>query len=227
VTGGNCDEIRADAAELALGVLDGEQRARALEHARGCERCRDELAEFAIVAERILVVAPEHEPPPGFESRVLDALPQTRRRARRFGRLVPALAAAVLVTAAVTASLTLSLTSEERRLGERYGAVLETAGGKYLAARHLRDAAGAKSGVVFAYQGDQPWITVVLSPTVGAERWSVAITTRDGRRRVLGTFDAATTGRVWGRALQDSVPDLASVRLTGSRGGDLQARIAR
>ena len=232
-----CERIRADAAELALGVLDGEQRARALEHTRGCPGCSAHLAQLAVVAEQILAVAPEHEPPPGFESRVLDALAQprraprlrrpTRRRAPRFGRLAPSLAAAVLLTAAVAAWVTLSLTREERRLGERYGAVLETAGGKYLAARELRDADGHRGGIVFAYQGDQPWITIVLDPTVGEQRWSVKLTARDGSRRVLGDFDAAMTGRVWGRALAGSVPDLASIRLTGSRGGDLRAQIAR
>ena len=71
-------------------------------------------------------------------------------------------AVAALLAACGATCVTLSATREERELGAHYRAVLATAGGKYLAARELRDAAGAKRGVVFAYQGDQSWVTVVL-----------------------------------------------------------------
>ena len=95
--------MRAAAAELALGVLHGEERARALAHARGCPACRAHLEELAVVAQAILTPRPPREPPPGFESRVLDALPPPRRRARPgepLRRLIPALAAtAAMVTA--------------------------------------------------------------------------------------------------------------------------------
>jgi hypothetical protein len=227
VTGAGCNEIRADAAELALGVLDGEQRAQALEHARSCADCRAHLAELAVVGEQLLAIAPAHEPPPGFESRVLDALPQTRRRAPRIRRLVPALAAAMLLAAGGATWVTLSSTREERDLGARYRAVLDTAGGKYLVARELRDGAGRKSGVVFAYQGDQPWITVVLSASVRDPAWSVAITSRDGTRRELGRFDVAATGRAWGHALPVHVRTLDSVQLSGSDGRELRAQISK
>ncbi len=225
MSGAACDEIRAAAAELALGVLDGEERARVLAHVRGCPACRAHIDELAVVAQEILTAAPVHEPPPGFESRVLDALQPARPRpARRRRRLLAAIAASALLAAGGTTWITLSATREERKLGASYREVLATAGGKYLAARELRDAAGDKRGVVFVYQGEQPWVTVVLAP--GAEQpWRVRISTRDGTTRELGVFDPATAGPVWGHALPVAVREIASARLTGADGRELRARL--
>jgi hypothetical protein len=228
VSGAACDEVRAAAPELALGMLDGEERARVLAHARGCPACRAHLDELAGVAQEILTAAPVHEPPPGFESRVLGAMLPARPPVARRGRwrLRPALAAVVVLLVAGGATwITLAQTRDERRLGAHYREVLALAGGKYLAARELRDAAGAKRGIVFLYQGDQPWVTVVLAAAASDGRWRVGLATRAGATRELGGFDPAKTGPVWGHALPVSVRELADVRLTGADGRDLRAQL--
>ena len=229
MSGAACEEIRGAAAELALGVLDGEERARVLGHARGCVSCRAHIDELAVVAQEILTAAPAHEPPPGFESRVLDALlpPAPHAARRRLRRLLPAVAATAVLAAGGATWATLSATSDERRLGTNYREVLATAGGRYLAAAELRDAAGARRGVVFAYQGEQPWVTVVLAAGAGDGPWRVALATRDGRTRALGGFDSATAGPVWGHALPVAVRELAGVRLTGADGRELRAQLRR
>ena len=228
MSGATCDEVRGAAAELALGVLAGEERARVLEHARDCAACRAHLDELAVVAQEILTAAPAHEPPPGFESRVLDALrPARPRAARRRRRLLAAIAATALLAGGGATWVTLSATSDDRRLGASYREVLARAGGKYLSAAELRDAAGARRGVLFAYQGDQPWVTVVLAATVADQPWRVGISTRDGATRALGGFDAAKTGPVWGHALPGRVRELASVQLTGADGRELRAELRR
>jgi len=66
-----CDETRALASELALGIADGAERAEALDHLAGCADCRRAVAELTEVTDELLLIAPEHEPPVGFESRVL------------------------------------------------------------------------------------------------------------------------------------------------------------
>lgn len=226
MSGAGCDEIRAAAPELALGVLDGEERARVLAHARGCAACRAHLDELAVVAQEIVTAAPAREPPPGFESRVLGALlPPAPRASRRRRRLQAAILATALLAAGGATVVTLSATREERALGAHYREVLATAGGRYLSARELRDAAGARRGVVFAYQGDQPWLTVVLDEGTAAERWRVAIALRDGGARELGDFDGAAAGPVWGRALPVAVREVAGVRLTGTDGRELRAEL--
>src|SRR4029453_12051539 len=77
-----CRKIRELAAEVALGIADGEDRARVLKHAAECADCRRELERLSTVADELLVLAPEEEPPPGFELRVLDSIlpPAPKRR---------------------------------------------------------------------------------------------------------------------------------------------------
>ncbi len=100
-----CTRVEALAAELALGILPGEQRAEALEHLAGCPACRDKVDQLAHVVDQLLLAAPEAEPPLGFESRVLARLDAQRptdepslHRWRRWATV--ATAAAVLVVAA-------------------------------------------------------------------------------------------------------------------------------
>jgi anti-sigma factor RsiW len=92
--------MRELAPEIALGVLDGEQRAEALRHLATCADCRREVEQLSQVADELVMLAPVQEPPAGFESRVVEAIglrPQPRR-ARRWTarrlvmRIGPALA---------------------------------------------------------------------------------------------------------------------------------------
>jgi hypothetical protein len=67
----SCDEFAEVAAELALGVLTGRERAAALAHLDGCESCREQVRELTMVQDELLALLPSQEPPAGFESRVL------------------------------------------------------------------------------------------------------------------------------------------------------------
>jgi len=84
-----CEETRELLAELALGVADGEERGRALQHLADCPDCRMELEKLSDVADELSLLAPHREVPVGFESRVLArVLPQPRRsRRRRIGQI--------------------------------------------------------------------------------------------------------------------------------------------
>jgi hypothetical protein len=83
---------------LALGAVDEPMRSRLLDHAASCAECRSLLDGLGTVVDRLLVLAPEAEPPGGFESRVLARLGAPAVPARR-GRLASrfALAAAAVV----------------------------------------------------------------------------------------------------------------------------------
>ena len=69
-----CGECEAWGTELALGLLTGPERATGLSHLAACPSCREQVDELARVADRLLLLAPEAEPPAGFESRVLAAV---------------------------------------------------------------------------------------------------------------------------------------------------------
>ena len=69
-----CAELADVAAELALGVLTGRERAAAVAHLDTCEDCREEVRLLMGAGEQLLELLPPAEPPAGFETRVLDRL---------------------------------------------------------------------------------------------------------------------------------------------------------
>jgi len=92
-----CAEFADAAAELALGVLTGRERARALAHLDRCEACRENVRQLTVTGEELVGLLPAIEPPAGFETRVMERLglgtpapaPDPARPlgpARRFGR---------------------------------------------------------------------------------------------------------------------------------------------
>jgi anti-sigma-K factor RskA len=70
----SCEEFADLAAELALGVLTGRERAEAIEHMDQCDGCREHVRQLALTGEQLLELVPSHEPPAGFEDRVMSRL---------------------------------------------------------------------------------------------------------------------------------------------------------
>jgi len=99
----SCAQLREVAPELALGVLSGAERAEAIIHVNGCARCQALVNELTEVADALPLLAPEHEPPPGFESRVLAAGRARRRRTTR--RWVASIAAAAAAAAILSITI--------------------------------------------------------------------------------------------------------------------------
>src|SRR5215510_9731953 len=160
-----CEQVRALAADLAIGIADGQERDAALRHAATCAECRLLVAELSSVADDLLLLAPSHEPPPGFASRTLARMtpsgPQPRRRAsrrtlRRAGGGRPWVAR-LAVAASVAAALALGVgavyqaTSGDRRLADSYRGVLAQGHGSFFAAAPLKSPAGIL-GSVYGYQ---------------------------------------------------------------------------
>ena len=69
-----CAEFADAAAELALGVLTGRERARALAHLDWCEACRENVRQLTVTGEELVGLLPAIEPPAGFETRVMERL---------------------------------------------------------------------------------------------------------------------------------------------------------
>jgi hypothetical protein len=69
-----CSRLYDLAPELALGLLDGAERAEVLAHLEQCATCHTDVASLTEIGEQLLLLGPEAQPPAGFENRVLDRL---------------------------------------------------------------------------------------------------------------------------------------------------------
>lgn len=69
-----CAELADVAAELALGVLTGRERAVAVAHLDRCDGCREYVRQLMATGDQLVELLPTAEPPAGFETRVLARL---------------------------------------------------------------------------------------------------------------------------------------------------------
>ena len=219
-----CEEVRNLAPEVALGLAEGEERAEALRHLSTCSECRRAVEEFTQVADELLMLAPEQEPPAGFESRVIDAigLGQPPRRLPRWlslrwlaPRLGPAIAAA-----AMTAAVLVGVYNNDRQTADSYREALDEANGRYFQADRLTDPAGTRGGVVFGYEGSPSWIFVTVDPAYRSTVKTAELVTTDGRTIPVRGFELDQSG-AWGGTVPFSVAKVASVRLLGQRPGEI------
>jgi hypothetical protein len=67
-THSTCPYARFRIAELALGVLDDPPSSKVLKHIDDCSDCGVEFAALVVVAGRLAELAPDQEPPIGFET---------------------------------------------------------------------------------------------------------------------------------------------------------------
>jgi anti-sigma factor RsiW len=219
----SCEDTREVLPELALGIADGDDRARALAHVASCDDCRRELESLANVADELLLLAPEREPPPGFESRVLTQLKRhgaVRRGRPRWRRaLVPIAAAAA--AAALTAAILLNAFDDDRRIASRYRATLAQANGRYFTAARLLDRSGTRAGVVFGYEGKTPWVFVEVHGSRAHAGYRAELVMRSGRRVALRAFDLGDGGA--GQVIGVALHDVVAVRMVDSHGEVLQA----
>jgi hypothetical protein len=217
-----CAQVRELAPELALGIAEGDERGAALRHLSGCAGCRQLVSELSSVGDELLLLAPAKEPPPGFESRVLDRLaepagPRRLRPPARRWRLLAVAAALVLVAALGGGSVFLA-TAGDRRLAESYQAVLRQGQGSFFAAAPLQGPQG-RAGAVFGYQGQPSWAMVTLRPPVPAERrFRVQVLTRDGRYLAAGEAVLGGDKAAWGGQLPVDLSAVHELRLLGPDG---------
>ncbi|HEY6637881.1 MAG TPA: hypothetical protein VIZ61_09400 [Solirubrobacterales bacterium] len=211
-----CEEIRELAPELALGIVEGKERGRALEHLADCQDCRRRVDDLSEVADELFLLAPHREPPVGFESKVLsDVLPAPPKRRRR-RRLALVLAPAATALAAV--AITLGIVWNDVQKGRSYEGTLEKAHGKQFEAYSLY---GGRSfaGTVFSYQGAPNWLLITVDPRHRADLRSAQLVMDDGRQVPLNWFHLDLSGSSGGGIPVD--PHSVSVlRLLPGAGGE-------
>jgi hypothetical protein len=230
-----CADFAAVAAELALGVLTGRERAVALEHLDRCDACRENLRQLSLAGDELLSLLPAIEPPPGFETRVLDRLgiaasgpgpgtgpgPGSRPQARAGGghRRRPGRAGITGLTRRTLAAAAVVLAV----LGAALGGWGVRAATTHPASSSLRSAALLSAGQlavgkVFLYNGSPRWVymSVYLESAKGPV--TCELVGQDGRVTRLGTFWMSDGYGAWGSP--DPVDDgpITAARLVSANG---------
>jgi hypothetical protein len=230
-----CSRLEDVAAELALGLLGGAERAVALDHLQSCSRCQAMVDEMATAGDNLLLLAPEVEPPAGFETRTLGGKPRptagrastasrrwTDRRpstaSRRWtGRrwIAAAAGAAAIATAAVVSGL-LAAGGGPSGFQVRQPAAIAAMGGKSLKAAVL-SAGSEQMGQVFAYRGHPSWLMMTMYNSGPPTRVTCQLVMTGGGRVDAGTFNVGNYAS-WGVALSVDPSHITSVRLLDASG---------
>jgi hypothetical protein len=212
-----CEECSADLPELALGVLTGRERARALAHVEACPRCAEELEHLARAADTVLLAAPDEEPPMGFEVRLFDRMGLSAvgrhrpRRTWRPGWVTAALTSAAAAVAAlgVGLGLTLSSPSPPAPVAEAHARHVESAN---LVAH------GRTVGHVVYSDGTKPWMSMMLADSGVQGMVDCVVVDKDGTTHKVGTLVATDGNGAWYAPLHVSPDNLRAAKVVSPSG---------
>lgn len=193
-----CPQCRELAPELALDVLTGAERARALAHLDHCANCRDTLCALTVTADRLIELLPDTPAPAGFEQRVLTALTLPAPSARRWWQ--PTAAVLLAVALAAGGGWTLARATHDKapaqvtaQPGERSVMFAPLLTGEH-------QGTGLEVGQAYVYPGQPSWMYLSLDidrkPTSGTVRCELV--RGDGSSVLIGTFQLAKGYAAWG-----------------------------
>ena len=187
--------------DLALGHVEEPLRSQLLGHAARCASCRASLDALGAVADRLLELAPEVEPPAGFESRVLarTGAPAPRRR--------PWLAIAAVCVASLAGAAAVPAL---RSLG----------GGTSTPVAAIVSAADTRIGEVRLVDEPSPHVLVTIDrprPDPGTRYCELRLA--DGTWVEVGSWEVADIERgVWATGVDAALLDATAMRITTADG---------
>ncbi|HKA93740.1 MAG TPA: zf-HC2 domain-containing protein [Acidimicrobiia bacterium] len=191
-----CDVVRDCAADFALGALTGRERADLLAHLDRCPSCQTLVGEYAGVADALLDLVPEADPPNALAPPVLATLRPAPLR--RWRRRVVALAAAAIVAISTATGVTWAL----------------VAGGDSGSAQHaaLHSAAmvgsgGLTVGRVVSTEEEHPKLAVSVDYWVADGSYRLQALDGNGSSVPVGTLQVAGGRGTWtGRVASGNHP---------------------
>jgi hypothetical protein len=208
---GQCDLIRDELTELTLGILSGRRRSEVLGHVGSCLRCSAELEHLSMVADTLLQLAPEVEPPLGFELRLAERLQvgATVHRQRRLRR-----ASVLSAAAAVMVFLGFGLGALVTPGGDNNRAQSATAN----LTRANLTSHGQVLGEVMISAGSPAWMFMMIDQGAWPGKVTCEVTLAGGRVETLGTFTLTGGYGAWGAPLTSPAGQVRSVRLIAPNG---------
>jgi hypothetical protein len=216
-----CVDVEGSLAELALGVLPGDDRAVVLAHMESCKRCQAEAERLALTADTLLQLAPDVEPPVGFEVRLFERLgisepiPEVNVARKRIGGTLTRLSnrgRVLVATAAVTLGVALGFgggwvanpgTSMASQSNE-YGASGSTA--TLLSDNHA-------VGTVSTFAGTPGWMLMTVHGGNISGWVTCEVTLVNGRQVAVGSFRLDQGYGAWSARLPVSAQDIRSARV--------------
>jgi hypothetical protein len=204
--------VRDLAPELALATLPGDERAAALVHLERCAECRLVVEELADVADALLLLTPEADPPMGFARRVVAGFaPRRAPRSRSIVAVAAAAAALVAVTLAAVTGVVGHGSGSSRPPFALQAPGVQTA--RFLPARGER-----VQGQVFSYAGHPSWVFMTVHDEGSSDTYRCELELADGQRLEVGSFQLHGGAGSWGRAIPVDVHQVQAVRLINERG---------
>lgn len=230
----DCATCRDVAAELALGIAVGDERAAALQHLSGCEACRRELDRFTATLDTLLTATPSIEPPAGFGDRAVAAFatpapaptPTPRRHRSRV-----VLAAAAVVVAVASLGLVILL-GDAQRPGNGETAAPASSDVQLDGRLTTPDGTGVGTVTVTSAAAGGPGGTTELVVTLASAApegtYRVECDYESGRPYTAGELRADGDGpQRWSASVSVPTYDLRRVRLVSTTGGpNLEADMA-
>ncbi|MDQ3876935.1 MAG: zf-HC2 domain-containing protein [Actinomycetota bacterium] len=214
----SCEQVREIAAEVALGIAPARERARALDHLVSCSDCRSYVQELSSVADEVLLLAPESEPPIGFESRVIDSFEATASK-KGMSRILLA-AAALIVAAAIAAGGTYLAGGHSRALASRWASAVDGDNDSSFATSALTNPSSRfKAGHAFLLRGSPSWVYVeVEAPSSFSGTYGVQLVTTSGKVVPVGSVTYKEGRGSWGRAVDEPGSAITGLQCTDENG---------
>jgi hypothetical protein len=212
-----CEKFADNLAELALGILTGRERMATLAHVESCAHCADELEALSWATDAMLHMAPEVEPPLGFEVSLFSRMGVDELAARRQAsrpRWILAGAAAVVVLA-VGLGVGLSVGSSSTKA--KIEAHAHSTNSKPMLTASLTED-GSTVGVVSLYGGSTPVLTMELAESSLHGIVTCEIVTDNGVTHKLGTFKVTNGYGAWVAPLGVSPDVVRTARLVSPDG---------
>lgn len=206
-----CEAIQDELTELALGTLFGRSRSEVLDHVGLCPRCAATLEQLSIVADTLLQLAPEIEPPLGFELRLAERLQASAKvnRPRRFRR-ASAISAVALILVVLSFGLgTLLSTKSDNNQGQLARINLATAN---------LTSNGKVLGEAMISEGAPGWIFVTIDGRAWSGTVTCDVTLAGGTIERIGVFKLSGGYGAWGAPLTAPAGNVRSAQLITPNG---------
>jgi hypothetical protein len=223
---GGCVEVEESLAELALGILPGNERAVVLAHLQGCDHCQAELEKLTLTADGLLGLAPELEPPVGFEVELFRRLgisePSSEAEVvhRRIGGWLDRISSrgrVMVSAAAVIIAVALGFGSGWVANPGTSASVRPYEQGVPSATATLTSDAHAV-GTVSTFAGTPGWMLMTVHARDVSGWVTCQVTVSGGQQVAVGRFRLDHGYGAWSARLPVTVPSIRSAQVTTSDG---------